>query len=37
LLLDVVGYRELLQEEIEHLTVADDQRSQLPLSWVPTT
>ena len=37
LLLDLVGYRELMQEEIKHMDVADDQVSQLPLSWVPTT
>ena len=36
LLLDLVGLKESLEEEINNEFVADDQRSQLPLFWVPT-
>ena len=36
LLLDLVGLREMLEEEIQARCVADDARSQLPLYWVPT-
>ena len=35
-MLDLVALREMLQEEIEHIEVADDETSRLPLSWVPT-
>jgi hypothetical protein len=37
LVMDLVSLREGLQDEIEHLAIADDQVSQLPFSWVPTT
>ena len=36
LLLDLVGLKESLEEEVSDEFVADDQRSQLPLFWVPT-
>ena len=36
LLLDLVGLKESLEEEVVDEFVADDQRSQLPLFWVPT-
>ncbi|CAK0891483.1 unnamed protein product [Prorocentrum cordatum] len=36
LLLDLVGLKESLEEEVSNEFVADDQRSQLPLFWVPT-
>eukprot|EP00959_Pyramimonas_sp_CCMP1952_P373857 7829452-Pyramimonas_sp.AAC.1 len=36
LLLDLVGLKESLEEEISNEFVTDDQRSQLPLFWVPT-
>eukprot|EP00959_Pyramimonas_sp_CCMP1952_P000532 10162-Pyramimonas_sp.AAC.1 len=36
LLLDLVGLKKSLEEEIRKEFVADDQRSQLPLFWVPT-
>ena len=37
LVMDLVSLREGLQDEIAHVAVADDQVSQLPFSWVPTT
>ncbi|CAK0846224.1 unnamed protein product, partial [Prorocentrum cordatum] len=36
LLLDLVGLKGSLEEEVSNEFVADDQRSQLPLFWVPT-
>ncbi|CAK0847915.1 unnamed protein product [Prorocentrum cordatum] len=36
LLLDLVGLKQSLEEEVSNEFVADDQRSQLPLFWVPT-
>ncbi|CAK0807406.1 unnamed protein product, partial [Prorocentrum cordatum] len=36
LLLDLVGLKESLEEEVSNEFVADDQRGQLPLFWVPT-
>ncbi|CAK0900905.1 unnamed protein product [Prorocentrum cordatum] len=36
LLLDLVGLKESLEEEVSNEFVADDQRSQLSLFWVPT-
>ncbi|CAK0887145.1 unnamed protein product [Prorocentrum cordatum] len=36
LLLDRMGLKESLEEEVSNEFVADDQRSQLPLFWVPT-
>ncbi|CAK0840847.1 unnamed protein product [Prorocentrum cordatum] len=36
LLLDLVGLKESLEEEVSNEFVADDHRSQLPLFWVPT-
>ena len=36
LLFDLIGLKESLEEEVSHEFVADDQRSTLPLFWVPT-
>ncbi|CAK0886276.1 unnamed protein product, partial [Prorocentrum cordatum] len=36
LLLDLINFKESLEEEVSNEFAADDQRSQLPLFWVPT-
>ncbi|CAK0836030.1 unnamed protein product [Prorocentrum cordatum] len=36
LLLDLVGLKKSLEEEVSNEFIANDQRSQLPLFWVPT-